>query len=101
MPNPNYRSGASFEDRFCKDLLKSRRAIIAGRKPGSKGVTDVYWLEESGRYCEAQLKYSKTKAYISPKERDTICQYAAKYHQVTVWIVLKSWRQEAEWERVL
>jgi len=101
MPNFNYRKGASYESRFCNDLLKSGRAIIAKRFFASKGVMDVYWVEQDGRYCEAQLKYSKTKAYISPKEKDRVCEYAAKFHQVTCWIVLKSWRQDAEWERVL
>ncbi len=101
MPNFNYRKGASFEQRFCQDLLKSGRAVIAKRFFASKGVMDVYWLEQDGRYCEAQLKYSKNKAYISPKEKDRVFEYAKKFHQVTCWIVLKSWRQEAEWEKVL
>ena len=102
MPNLNYRIGSSFERRFVNDLLKSGRAVIANRFYASKGVMDVYWLEQDGRYCEGQLKYSsKDKAYISPKERERICEYAAKFHQVTVWIVLKSFRKDAEWERVL
>ena len=101
MPNLNYQKGRSFETRFCNNLLKSGRAVIAKRFFASKGVTDVYWVERDGRYCEAQLKYSRTKAYISPKEKDRVCEYAAKLHQITVWIVLKSWRQDAEWERVL
>ena len=101
LPNLNYRKGASFERRFCNDLKKSGRAIKAERFYASKGVMDVYWVEQDGRYCEAQLKYSKDKAYISPKEKDKVCEYAAKYHQITCWIVLKSWRKDAEWERVL
>ena len=102
MPNLNYKMGASFEARFCKDLLDSGRAVVAKRFYASKGVTDVYWVEQDGRYCEAQLKYSsKSKAYISPKERDIVCEYAVKYHQITCWIVLKSYRKDAEWERVL
>lgn len=104
MPNLNYRKGATYERRFVNDLLKSGRAIKANRFFASRGVTDVYWVEQDGRYCEAQLKYTSSrdkKAYISPKERDTICEYAAKYHQITVYIILKSWRKEAEWERIL
>ena len=104
MPNENYRKGATFERRFCNDLKKSGRAIKAERFYASKGVMDVYWVEQDGKYCEAQLKYTSSKdktAYISPKERDIICEYAAKYHQITCWIVLKSWRKEAEWEKIL
>ena len=104
MPNLNYRKGATYERRFVNDLLKSGRAIKANRFFASRGVTDVYWVEQDGRYCEAQLKYTSSrinKAYISPKEKDRICEYAAKFHQITVWIVLKSWRKDAVWERVL
>jgi len=104
MPNLNYRKGRSFEARFCNDLLKSGRAVIAKRFYGSRGVCDVYWVEQDGRYCEAQLKYTSSKdkqAYISPKEKDIVCEYAAKFHQITVWIVLKSWRKDIEWERIL
>lgn len=104
MPNLNYRKGASFERRFVNDLLKSGSAIKANRFYASKGITDVFWVEKDGRYCEAQLKYTSIKdkkAYISPKERETLCEYAAKYLQITVWIVLKSYRKEAVWERVL
>ena len=101
MPNRNYKIGASYESRFCDSIKNSGRAIIAKRFFASKGVTDVYWVEQDGRYCEAQLKYSKVRAYISPKERDRVCEYAKKYHQVTVWIVLKTWRQDAIWEKVL
>lgn len=104
MPNKNYLIGTTYERRFCNDLKKSGRAIIANRFYASKGVTDVYWVEQDGRYCEAQLKYTSSrdqKAYISPKERETVCEYAKKYHQITIWIVLKSFRKEVEWERIL
>ena len=101
MPNLNYRRGASFERRFVNELLKSERAIISNRFYASKGVMDVYWVDQDGRYNEAQLKYSKNKPYISPKEREIICKYAAKYHQITVWIILKSFRKKTEWERIL
>lgn len=104
MPNLNYRIGSSYERRFVNDLLKSRRAIKANRFYASRGITDVFWVEQDGRYCEAQLKYTSSKdkkAYISPKERDRIIEYAAKYHQITVYIVLKSYRQDAVWERIL
>ena len=102
MPNKNYRIGASFERRFVNDLLKSGRAIKENRFFASRGIMDIFWVEQDGRYCEAQLKFSsKSKAYISPKERDTVCEYAAKYNQITCYIVLKSYRQDAEWEQIL
>lgn len=103
MPNWNYRKGVSYESRFCNDLLKSGRAVIAKRFFASKGTMDVYWVEQDGRYCEAQLKYTSSKdkqAYISPKEKDRVCEYAIKFPQVTCWIVLKSWRQDEIWERI-
>ena len=101
MPNLNYRKGTYFERRFVNDLLKSGDAIIANRFYASKGVTDVYWVEQNGQYNEAQLKYSKDKPYISPKERIKVIEYASKLHQIQVWIILKTYRQPAIWEKIL
>lgn len=100
MASKNYKIGASFERRFVNDLLKSGDAIIANRFYGSKGICDVYWVERDGKYNEAQLKYSKNKPHISPKERDRVIEYASKFLQINVWIILKEYRRPAIWERV-
>lgn len=100
MPNLNYRKGAAFERRFIQNLIQTGEAIVADRHYGSKGVTDVYWVDKSGKYHEAQLKYSKNKPYISPKEKEQVVKYAKRLPQITVWIVLKSFRKDTQWERI-
>ncbi len=61
MPNKNKLKGTAFESRFIAKLLKDRNAVKAGRFYASKGVTDVWWVDDQGRHNEAQLKFS-TKA---------------------------------------
>jgi len=100
MPNKNYRKGAGFESRFIAKLIKDKVAVRSGRFYASRGITDVFWVDMDGKYHEAQLKYSSTKPYISPKERQQVTQYASKYGQITVWIVLKSYRKKAIWEKI-
>ena len=101
MASRNYRIGSSFERRFVNDLLKSGKAIRANRFYGSRGVVDVYWVEPNGQYNEAQLKYSHNKPYISPKEKTRVIEYATKLHQIQVWIILKTYRKPAIWEKIL
>lgn len=100
MTNKNYRIGASFERRFVNELLKTGKAIKANRFYASRGIADVYWLDKNGTYHEAQLKYSHGKPYISPQEKERIVQYAEKFPQITVWIILKSYRKDAVWEKI-
>ena len=110
MPNQNYRIGSSFERRFVNDLLDDRiawkhtvlHAIKAGRFPASKGTTDVYWINELGKFNEAQLKYSsKGKPYISPAELGNLKVYAKKMSgKIIVWLVKKQYRKPTSVELI-
>jgi len=95
MPNLNYRKGASFEGRFIAKLLRDKIAIRAGRFPASKGVTDVWWVDERGRHNEAQLKFSSiTKPYISPQELQKLKVFAMDMNgKILVWLVKKQARK--------
>ena len=102
MPNLNYRKGVSFERRFVNDLLKSRKAIVANRFYASKGVTDVWWVDEEGRHNEAQLKFSSIKKpYISPAEMQKLELFATDMDgKILVWLVKKQSRKPIIMERV-
>jgi len=102
MPNKNYRKGASFESRFIANLLKNGHAIKAGRFYASKGVTDVWWVDENGRHNEAQLKFSSKKTpYISPGEMQNLELFATDMNgKILVWLVKKQSRKPIIMERV-
>jgi len=108
LPNLNYRKGAAFERRFLIDLLDGKiawrstqlKAIKAQRFTASKGICDVWWLDEFGKHHEAQLKYAtKAKPYISPGELDTLKGFAKEMDgKIVVWLVKKQFRKPIEME---
>lgn len=102
MPNKNYRKGASFESRFVTNIVKRGGAVKGGRFFASKGVTDVWWVDEKGHHNEAQLKFSsKAKPYISPAEMRKIELFATEMDgKILVWIVKKQSRKQMTMERV-
>ena len=102
MPNKNYRKGASFESRFISNIVKHGGAVKAGRFFASKGITDVWWVDEKGHHNEAQLKFSsKTKPYISPSEMQKLELFATDMDgKILVWLVKKQSRKPIIMERV-
>ena len=102
MPNKNYRKGASFEGRFIANLIKHGGAVKAGRFFASKGITDVWWVDEKGHHNEAQLKFSSiTKPYISPSEMQKLKLFATDMNgKILVWLVKKQSRKPIFMERV-
>lgn len=102
MPNKNYRKGASFESRFISNLLKYGDAIKAGRFYASKGVTDVWWVDDKGHHNEAQLKFSSKKIpYISPSEMQKLELFATDMDgKILVWLVKKQSQKPIIMERV-
>jgi len=90
LTNKNYISGKNFEGRFILNLIKSGKAIRGGRFYGSKGATDVWWVDRQGTHNEAQLKYSKIKPYISPQELAELQLFAESLRpQIFVFLVMK------------
>ncbi len=102
MPNKNFRIGTSFESRFIAKLVKDGQAVKAGRFFASKGITDVWWVDEKGRHHEAQLKFStKSKPYISPDEMQKLQVFATDMNgKILVWLVKKQSRKPMIMERV-
>jgi len=102
MVNKNYRKGASFELRFVSDLIKKFKAIKSGRFYASRGITDVWWVDEHGRHNEAQLKFSSIKKpYISPEELEKLKVFATDTNgKILVWLVKKQSRKPMIMERV-
>jgi len=102
MPNKNYRKGASFESRFVTNIVKYGGAVKAGRFFASKGITDVWWVDEKGHHNEAQLKFSSiTKPYISPAEMEKLEIFATDMNgKILVWLVKKQSRKPIIMERV-
>ena len=102
MPNKNYLKGSSFESRFIANIVKRGGAVKAGRFYGSKGVTDVWWVDEKGRHNEAQLKFSsKSTPYISPAEMQKLELFATDTDgKILVWLVKKQTRRPIIMERV-
>lgn len=102
MPNKNYRKGASFESRFIANIVKRGGAVKAGRFFASKGVTDVWWVDEKGHHNEAQLKFSsKATPYISPAEMEKLELFATDTDgKILVWIIKKQSRKQMTMERV-
>lgn len=102
MPNKNYRKGASFEGRFISNIVKYGDAVKAGRFYASKGVTDVWWVDEKGHHNEAQLKFSSiTTPYISPKEMAKLELFASDMDgKILVWLIKKQSRKPIIMERV-
>jgi hypothetical protein len=98
MANKNYVSGRSYEQRFVNERLKNG-ACVSKRFYASKGATDVYWVNGSGAYFEAQLKYSKTVPVISKKERVKLEEYAKKM-PFPVYLIMKAFRKPAEVEQI-
>jgi len=102
MPNKNYRKGASFESRFVAKLIKEGKAIKGGRFYASKGVTDIWWVDQKGHHNEAQLKFSGYKdPYISPTEMDNLKTFAKEMgDRILVWIVKKQFRKSITMQRI-
>jgi len=91
MSNKNYVSGKNFEGRFIAKLIMSDKAVRGGRFYGSKGPTDVWWVDKQGTHNEAQLKYSRKKPYISPRELIELGEFAKSVRpQIFVFLVMKS-----------
>lgn len=101
-PNKNYRKGSSFEARFITKLLKDGHAVKGGRFYASKGVTDIWWVDQKGHHNEAQLKFSGYEdPYISPKELDNLKIFAKEMgDKILVWLVKKQYRKRITMERV-
>ena len=102
MPNKNKQKGTNFEGRFIANLLKYGDAIKDGRFYASKGVTDVWWVDEKGHHHEAQLKFStKNKPYISSAEMQKLELFATDMNgKILVWLVKKQSRKQMIMERV-
>ena len=102
MPNKNYRKGQSFESRFIAKLLKDGIAVKTGRFYASKGVTDVWWVDQKGHHNEAQLKFSGIRdPYISPTEIENLQEFASKMgDRILVWLVKKQFRKKITMERI-
>lgn len=102
MPNRNYLKGTSFESRFISNIVKCGDAVKAGRFYASKGITDVWWVDNLGRHNEAQLKFSsKTEPYISPAEMQKLELFATDVDgKILVWLVKKQSRKPMIMERV-
>lgn len=97
MPNKNFRSGTAFEARFIANLLKNGDAVKAGRFFASKGVTDVWWVDTKAAHNEAQLKFSKKKPYISPRELEDLKRFARSMKSyMKIWLVKKQARKKLE-----
>lgn len=89
--NKNYVAGRNFESRFLNKLLEKGLAVKGMRFQGSKGVTDVWWVDKKGIHHEAQLKYSVKKPYIAPHEMQELRVFARKMKGImNVWLVKKS-----------
>jgi len=100
--NKNYRSGTSFEARFLVKLIKDDKAVKGGRFYASRGVTDIWWVDNQGRHNEAQLKFSGIKEpYISPAELDKLKLFATDMSgKILVWLVKKQSRKRITMERI-
>lgn len=103
MPNLNYRKGASFEARFLVKLIKDGKAVKGGRFYASKGITDIWWVDNQGRHNEAQLKFSSNKEpYISPRELQKLKIFATDMiGKIIVWLVKKQSRKPLTMERII
>lgn len=102
MPNTNYRKGSSFESRFIAKLLKDGIAIKSGRFYASRGVTDVWWVDQKGHHNEAQLKFSGIRdPYISPVELENLKTFAKQMgDKMLVWLVKKQFRKSITMQRI-
>ena len=95
MPNLNYRRGASFESRFIANLIRNKDAVKAGRFFASKGICDIWWVDNKGVHNEAQLKFSSIKKpYISPHEMENLKRFARQMKgYMKIWLVKKQSRK--------
>lgn len=95
----NYAVGSSYENRFTHEMMKNG-AIISKRFYASKGITDVYWVDQDCKYNEAQLKYSSKTPRISKKELARLKAYA-RLNPFPVYLIMKSKKvRKATWERL-
>ena len=77
MVNKNYRSGYGFENRRIKELLEKKIAIRGDRNYASRGICDLWWVDQKGKVHEEQLKYSRIRCpRISTEEFTSLIQYA-------------------------
>jgi len=102
MPNPNYRKGATFEASFLAKLIKDDKAIKGGRFYASRGITDLWWVDNQGKHNEAQLKFSSIrKPYISPEELEKLKVFATDMNgKILVWLVKKQSHKPLTMERI-
>ena len=92
--NKRYVAGKNFESRFLAELKEKKISVKSGRFYASRGVTDVWWVDQKGTHHEAQLKYSSTKPYIAAHEMRELKKFATEVKdQIKVWLVLKQKRQ--------
>ena len=90
LSNKNYASGAGFEHRFVKHLIDAGKAVKCGRFYASRGITDVWWVDQEGTHHEAQCKYSKNNPYIRPNELRKLKSFALLVSGIIkVWLVKK------------
>jgi hypothetical protein len=77
MANKNYLAGAGFERRRIRDLLDKKIAIRGDRNYASRGICDLWYVDQKGIVHEEQLKYSRIKCpVISTDEFTKLIQYA-------------------------
>ena len=77
MVNRNYRAGAGFESRRLNQLLEDKTAVKGARYYASKGICDIWYVDQNGLMHDEQLKYSRvTKPRISTEEFLRLLQYA-------------------------
>lgn len=99
ITHPNKKKGSAYEHRFVKRMLE-QGATRAIRHYGSLGITDVEWTDSDGNKHEAQLKYSAKVPRISHKERCDLEEYARARKDVSVWLIMKSYRKPESWELI-
>ncbi len=95
MVNRNYKSGYGFEIRYLNQLLESKKAIKGARYYASKGICDVWWVDQNGVMHDDQLKYSRIRCpKISTEEFLRLIQYSIEVEgKIKVSLVSKQSRK--------
>lgn len=95
MANRNYRSGSGFERRRIQELLEKKIAIRGDRNYASKGICDLWYIDNKGKAHEEQLKYSRIRnPVISTEEFIRLIQYALEVEgKIKVSLVSKRSRK--------
>lgn len=93
MPNSEYIQGRNYEYRVLYKLKEQKKSIDGGRFPASKGVCDIWWIDQDGKRNEAQCKHSsKGAARMSPAEMDSLIEYAQNHPDINVWLYAKGFK---------